>query len=36
MEASPLWDLVDGLGRDLYTLLMQFKGNPEQKEVTIC
>lgn len=34
MEVSPLWVLVDELGRDLYTFLVQFKGSPEQREVT--
>lgn len=34
MKAGPLWVLVDELGRDLYTFLLQFKGSPEQGEVT--
>lgn len=35
MEVSPLWVLVDELGRDLYTFLVLFKGSPGQIEVTM-
>lgn len=34
LEASPLWVLVDELGGDWCTFLVQFKGSSEQKEVT--
>lgn len=34
MEVGPLWVLVDDLGRDLYTVLVEFKGSAEQRGVT--